>query len=268
MYTYFVKSGISFARLGVVLSMYILTLWFLPSFAHYFKKLSAALDSKRINLNSVEENLTFNAEFLCPCTAWRGSEHVHPNFMTLTIFRPLFYETFSSFGQHKNQFEQCWKNITFNVLYFVNARYFVSEHAHSTCMPRAGHGWLGVVPCMYILTLWFLPSFAHYFTNLSAALDSIRINLNSVEENLTFNALFLSMHRLAWFFREHVHPNLGMILTIFRPLFYETFSSFGQQKNQFEQCWRKFNFQCTFLKSVFRMQFCCPGLAWFWACTS
>ena len=138
---------------------YILTLWFLPSFAHYFKKLSAALDSIRVNLNSVEESLTFNAlilskhglawfrehvhpnfndsyhlspiilrnfqqlwtakvsiwrvswrkcelsmHFLCPCTASRGSEDVHPNFMILTIFRPLFYETFSSFGQHKNRF--------------------------------------------------------------------------------------------------------------------------------------------------------------------
>ena len=89
-------------------SMYILTLWFLPSFAHYFKKLSAALDSIRINLNSVEENLTFNVLTLCPFLSQHGlawfREHVHPNFMILTIFRPLFYETFSSFGQHKNQF--------------------------------------------------------------------------------------------------------------------------------------------------------------------
>ena len=123
--------------------MYILTLWFLPSFAHYFMKPSAALDSIRIDFNIVEENLTFNA-LLCPCTACHGS---------------------------------------------------VS---------------------MYILTLWFLPSFAHYFKKLSAALDSIRVNLNSVEENLTFNALFCPC--TAWRGSEHVHPNF-MILTIFRPLF-------------------------------------------------
>ena len=108
----------------VVLNMYILTLWFLPSFAHYFMKPSAALDSIRIDFNIVEENLTFNA-LLCPCTACHGS---------------------------------------------------VS---------------------MYILTLWFLPSFAHYFKKLSAALDSIRVNLNSVEENLTFNAQYF----MDYFFR-------------------------------------------------------------------
>ena len=84
-------------------------------------------------------------------------------------------------------------------------------------LPRAGHGSVS----MYILTLWFLPSFAHYFKKPSAALDSIRIDFNIVEENLTFNALILSKHGLAWF-REHVHPNF-MILTIFRALFYEIF---------------------------------------------
>ena len=126
------------ARLGVVLSMYILTLWFLPSFAHYFMKPSAALDSIRINLNSVWRKFNFQ------CT-----------------------------------------------LYLCEVRY----------------ARLGVVLSMYILTLWFLPSFAHYFMKPSAALDSIRINFNSVEfQNVNFQCTFLSMHGLAKG-SEHVHPN-------------------------------------------------------------
>ena len=236
--------------------MYILTLWFLPSFAHYFKKLSAALDSKRVNLNSVEENLTFNALILSIFLSHGNfvaqvlgmvRVHAHPNFMILTIFRPLFYETFSSFGQHKNQFEQCRRKFNFQCTFYVHARlrvvlkmyiltlWFLPSFAHYFMKPSAALDSIRIdfniveenltfnallCPCtacpragsvsMYILTLWFLPSFAHYFKKLSAALDSIRVNLNSVEENLTFNALILSKHGLdIYWFREHVHPNFG-----------------------------------------------------------
>ena len=51
----------------------------------------------------------------------------------------------------------------------------------------AAHSRMGVILCMHILPLLFLPSFAHYFKELSAALDSLRINVNSVSENLPFN---------------------------------------------------------------------------------
>ena len=133
----------------VVLSMHILTLWFLPSFAHYFKKLSAALDSIRINLNSVEENLTFNARIIL----WNS------------IFLP------------RMQF----------------------------CCP------LGVVLCMHILTLWFLPSFAHYFKKLSVALDSITVPiLNRCLRKLTFN--FRIFYEVRYFFRmQFCCPGMGMV---------------------------------------------------------
>ena len=108
------------ARLGVLLSMYILTLRFLPSFAHYFIKPSAALDSIRINFNSVEENLALNALF-CPCTAWRyffrmqfccpcaaghGSVHAHPNFRILNIESYFFSNTVKI---DSYAIQSCWK---------------------------------------------------------------------------------------------------------------------------------------------------------------
>ena len=192
------------------------------------------MDNITINVNSVWENLTFNVQniwwisFACNFVAQRGwawfCEHVHPNFMILTIFRPLFYETFSSFGQHQwINFNSVEENLTFNVqnIFVRCTAWRASEHVHPCA---TGHGSVTI----------FRPLF---YRNLSAALDSKRINLNSVEENLTFNALFWkSMHGnwRAGHGSVHVHPNLaGWFFTIFRPLFYETFSSFGQHKNQF-----------------------------------
>ena len=195
-------------------------LW--PSFAHYFKKLSAALDITRTNLNSVWKNLTFNALF-CELTV-----------------------------------------LAFCMQDFVAQRHG-SVNAHPNFMIRK-----------------MVPSFAHYFKKLSAALDSIRINLNSVEENVTFNvqnilwsSIFLPRAILLptrlGVVLMHVHPNsYGHDSYHLSPIILRTFSSFGQQKNQFKQCfnsvtlWRKFNFQCSeYLMNfdIFRMQFCCPCAA-------
>ena len=102
-----------------------LTVWFLPSFAHYFKKLSTALDSKRINFNSVWENFNF----------------------------------------------QC-------------SEYLMKFDISFALLPIR---WLVCFCEINNLTVWFLPSFAHYFKKLTTALDSKRINFNSVWENLTFN---------------------------------------------------------------------------------
>ena len=134
------------ARLGVVLYYILLYAWFLPSFAHYFMKPSAALDNIRINFNSVwrkfnfqctdyfdEVRYFFRTAILLP-RAGHGSVHAHPNFMIFTIFRPLFYETFSSFGQHKFMILTLLEeNLTFNV-HFLCSNFFRMQF----CCPR-GH---------------------------------------------------------------------------------------------------------------------------------
>ena len=97
------------ARLGVVLSILLYpTLWFLQHlWTHYFRKLSTVFGKYNFQFEQCWRKFNFRMQFCCPCTAGRGSVHVHPNFMILTIFRLLFYETFSSFGQQKYQFWQC-----------------------------------------------------------------------------------------------------------------------------------------------------------------
>ena len=150
----------------MVLCMHILSVWFWPSFAHYFKDLSAALDSKRTNFNSV------------------------------------------------------WKSIPFNIRIILWSSIFLS---HAILLPTYGHG-----SVMHMLSVWFWPSFAHYFKTFTTALGSLRTNLNSVWKSITFNvriilwsSIFLSHAILlprAGHGSVHAHP-ICMILTIFRPLF-------------------------------------------------
>ena len=168
---------------GWVLFMYIniLTVWFWSSFAHYCKKPTTVLDSIRINSNCDCENFPFNVQnilwsiflshiILLPIRCWFGSVHKHRNCMILTTALDSIRINLKSF----------WENFTFNVQNIYKVWYFLRMQFSCPCR-------LGVVLCMHILTLWFLPSFAYYFKKLTTALDSIRINLKSFWENFTFN---------------------------------------------------------------------------------
>ena len=241
----FACNFVAHARLGVVLCMHILTLWFLPSFAHYFMKPSAALDSIRINFNSVEENLTFNALF-CPCTAWRGSEHVfqccllYDSFFRMQLLYDshgwawfcectllklilmlshLIWRTFQQLwtASIRIQFmNSVWKSITFNLRIFI-----FEVRSISFAMQFCCHARLGVVLCMHILTLWFLPSFAHYFKNLTTALDSKGTNFDSAWRKCNFQCrIFWTFIRLGWFWCNFVAH--WMILNL-SPIILRTF---------------------------------------------
>ena len=184
------------------------------------RNLSAALDRIRINLNSVEENVTFNARIFCPCTAWRGSVSMY----ILTLwFLPSFAHYFMNLTTALDSTRyQFWtvleENVTFNVHYFMKFHARLGVVRMQCCCPRMGMVLDHLSPII--------------LRNLSAALDSIRINLNSVEENLTFNALFCPCTACC--------PGLGMVPCMhiltewFLPscahYFMKPYSSFGQQK--------------------------------------
>ena len=207
-----------------------LTVWFLPSFAHYFKKLTTALDSIRINFNSVWENLTFNVENTLWCSIF--AEFVaHPLLICfceinnlsvwfLPSFAHYFKKLSTALDSKRINFNSVWENLTFNVENTLWCSIFLSRFV--------AHPLLIGFCEINNLTVWFLPSFAHYFKKLTTALDSKRINFNSVWENLTFN-----VQNILWssIFLSHLLPitllslflcnkqPICMILTIFRPLF-------------------------------------------------
>ena len=163
------KFDISFAfccpGLGMVLCMHILTLWFLPSFAHYFMKVSAA---------------------------WTAKESI------LTVLRKCNF--------------QC------SIFWWISI--FLSD---SILLPT-GFGSVQWHP-----TLWFLPSFAHYFMKPSAALDSIRINLNSVWRKFNFQCTY--------FVKFDISFACNFVACACTPNFMaHYFKAAGQQSYRFWQC--------------------------------
>ena len=192
--------------------MHILPLWFFPSFARYFKKISAALDSIRINYNSVWENVPFNAQYILSSStisfafnfvahsrhgSWLMCIHIlsfddsyHLSPITLRNEEHTTFVILSSFGH------RYFKKISaaFNSLrilrkfYFQCSEYFmkfdISLRIQFRWLSAAGHGSCDMHMLSLMILTIFLPVILRNFQQLWTAL---RINFNSAWQNVTFN---------------------------------------------------------------------------------
>ena len=119
-------------RLGVVLCKFDLNFMILTIFRNYCMKPSGALDSIRINVNSVWRKFNFQWTFQQLWTCKRTNlNQCFKKFITFNALDGL-------------EFVKLLKYLTFGCNFVAHAR-------------------LGMVLWMHILTVWFLPSFAHYF---------------------------------------------------------------------------------------------------------